>query len=204
MQDLCFDDNELLYDAVNRLGLLDNSGSEGFFNSRLMRIAKMVNAACDEGRYDYTYSKILEATKDNSIGVLLEDEELLKSYNRYLKTFEETYDDFKRKHQEYRDINLITYEFTGKMKVSSIADICERYRKPYIYLGYHEGLLGFCSIFHDFDVRELARLYGGNGPHPRIAGGRTSKEFREIVEQIRRFLKSKKTQKRIDYFTGRS
>jgi len=79
---------------------------------------------------------------------------------------------------------VIAYKHYEKARTSLIAEICELDRKPLIYFGYYDGLLGFCSLFYDFDVRKLARLFNGSGPHPKIAGGKTRKSFEEVINLI--------------------
>lgn len=199
-QDLCFNDNKRLFEIIYRQGLIYDISYDALFGSKLMKIAKMINAACNEGKQEYAYASILEATKTNSLKLLLEDKELLEAYNRYIKLFDGIYNDFKRKCKVFQNIKLIVYEFTEDMKVSSISEICERDRRPFIFFGYHQGLLGFSSLFYDFDVRVLAKIFGGNGPHPKIAGARTKKKFQETVKEIYKFLWQKKVQKSLDEF----
>ena len=199
-QDICFNDNKQLFEIIYSQGLIHDISYEALFDSKLMKIAKMINAACNEGKQEYAYARILEATKNNSLKLLLEDKKLLEAYNRYIKGFNCIYNDFRRKCEVYQNIKLIVYEFTEDMKVSSISEICERDRRPLIFFGYHQGLLGFSSLFYDFDVRLLAKIFKGNGPHPKIAGARTKKRFQETVKEIYQFLWQKKTQKLLDAF----
>ena len=81
-------------------------------------------------------------------------------------------------------MNLIAYKHPKRARTSLIAEICEIDKRPLIYFGYYEGLLGFASLFYNYDVRELAGLFNGSGPHPKIAGGKTKKSFDNVINLI--------------------
>ena len=191
VQDLCYYDNKFLFKTMNERGFSNILSYEDLFDSELMRCAKMINAASHNLGYDYVYSKILDASISNSIRTLLEDSRLISSYNTHIKELEELYDYFKKNHREYPDMNLIAYKHHERARTSLIAEICELDRKPSIYFGYYDGLLGFTSLFCNYDVRELGRLFNGGGPHPKIAGGRTKKSFNEVINLISEYFHPK-------------
>ncbi len=198
VQDLCYYDNKLLFKTMYKRGLSNISSYEDLFDSDLMRCAKMINATCHKVGPDYVYSKLLDASISNSFKILLEDDKMVNSYNVYVKELKKIHEYFSNNHREYPDMNLIAYKHPKRARTSLIAEICEIDKRPSIYFGYYEGLLGFASLFYDFDVRELARLFNGSGPHPKIAGGKTKKSFDEVINLISEHFHPK--QKSLDDF----
>jgi len=191
VQDYCYRDNTSLFKTMYELGLSNISSYEDIFDSELMKCAKMINAACRDVGYEYVYSKTLNASISDSFKTLLKDDKMLNSYSRYMKELTTIYDRFRKTSHEYSEMNLIAYRHNERARTSLIAEICEMDRRPLIYFGYYEGMLGFSSLFLDYDVRKLARLFNGGGPHPKIAGGKTKKSFNEIIDSISEYLHPK-------------
>lgn len=195
VQDYCIDDNAILFRTLMENGWITKISFDSLFDSKLMKIAKMINATISQQRQEYVYNKILEASITNNWNVLLKDKELKKHYKHHLNLLKTVQKDFTRKRRIFEDVRLVSYEFADNVEDASlISDLCEKERDPYVHFGYKNGLLSFRSLFIDYDVRKLAELFGGSGPHPKVAGGKTKKGFNETVKRVYRFMSGKERQ----------
>lgn len=68
-----------------------------------------------------------------------------------------------------------------------------------IYVEYDKGRLFFRNYFGDEDIRNLAKLFGGNGAHARAGGAYTRRSFEQVVKTIERFYTQSKQQKLLNF-----
>ena len=196
-QDYCIEDNYILFQELKRYGYLEDKNLEHLINSKIMKLAKMINAAIREGKGDYTYNKLFYASLKNDPAILDNDNIFNESYNDFIKNLENVYKEFNEKKIEKDP--FIFFNLNGR-PIYYITYISELEKKSKIYVGYSNGLLGFRSLFYNYDVRTLAKYYNGGGPHPKIAGGKTKKKFEEFIRDVYNIYSKESKQKRLDIF----
>lgn len=199
LQDYCIEGSELLFKTVMRAGLVNNIGFGPLLSSELMKVAKIIVVNCKYGNPEYVYDRLMEATLTNDIDSLLDDNKLLLEYNKYRSTFQSVYQDYLICRKVFPAVNLVAYDLRG-VDILFFSEIGEKERSKNIYVGYSNGLLTFRSLFYDYDVRLLAKLFNGGGPHPRAAGARTTTDYNQAIEKIFQYLKFQKEQVSITNF----
>ena len=197
VQDYCIEDNQALFNECFKRKIVTSSSLEQLLDSRLMRIAKSINAAIRNGGPEHVYDLIFKSGLENSLDVIEANGFLKQSYNKYLIRLNQLYKTFEEKKITTTDLTF--FDLRGE-SISYISDICERERNGKIYVGYSEGLLAFRSLFFDYDVRELAKPFGGGGAHPKVAGARTKKSFRKVVSQVSENLRAAREQTTLNDF----
>lgn len=206
IQDYCIDDNKELMEELINKGYIKKMDLESTLESELLKLAKMINSAIHMFSANKIYQILFQAAKENNIEKLQKNDKLIKA----LKTYENKFDEV-RKHIE-KDEKIISinnkqmmlkfYNLRGN-DISVISYLCEIEREKAVYIGYRNGLMVFRSLFYNYDVRELAKLFGGGGPHRRVAGAKTRKSFEEMVKEILNYLKKGKSQKTLSEFMYR-
>lgn len=199
LQDYCVEDNKLLFKMVMQSGLVKDIDFESLLSSELMRIAKIINANCRSGHAEYVYDRLLKASVSNDLRLFLNDDKLLLEYESYLSEFQSVYEDYLSHKTVVPSVNLIAYDLHGE-GILFFSGICEKEKSKSACVGYSNGLLTFRSLFCDTDVRLLAKLFGGGGPHSRAAGAKTTKSFEQSVQTISQYLQSEKEQVSITRF----
>lgn len=197
VQDYCIEDNELLFQTLEKFGFINTMNFEKLIDSELMRIAKMINATIRAGQVEYAYQKIFDAGLENRIDILKTDRVLVENYKIQEKNLEKICNKFKKMKKVFDKLVFFNLEGNPIQYISYIAEI-DRDKK--IYVGYSKGLLGFRSLFYNYDVRRLGKLFNGGGPHPRVAGGKTTKSFDETIKIIIEYINSEKSQKSLNDF----
>lgn len=197
IQDYCIDDNKLLFRKLKEMGYISELDFRLLINSRLMKIAKLINIGISNVGPREIYDKIFSAAEKNNIYFLERDKVLLEVWSDYTRRFKDIY--LRYKNERIIKNNLIAFNLKNE-PIFLISEICEREKEEKIYMGYSKGLLGFRALFYNYDVRRLAILFNGGGPHPKVAGGKTTKSFEEVVSIITRYLLSEKSQKSLGDF----
>lgn len=199
LQDYCLEDNQELFKTVMNSGMIKSIDFEYLLGSDLMAIAKTINVNCKSGRTEHVYERLLDSIISNNSKILLNDYRLLQGYENYLSHFESVYQDYLDNKINIYSSHLIGYDMRGT-DLMFFSGICEKERSKNVYMGYSNGVVTFRSLFFDYDVRILAKIFGGGGPHPEAAGARTTDSFNQVVEKLSKSIRSKKEQASIKNF----
>jgi len=192
IQDYCIEDNKELFKTLKDYGYIDSLTLEYLIDSELMKIAKMINASIRAGYKDYVYQKIFDACLNNKIEILENDTIIIENYEAQERKINLIYERFKKEKITHNNLNFFDLKDSP---ISYISYIAERDKERKIYVGYSNGLIGFRSLFYEFDVRKLAKLFNGSGPHPKVADGKTKKSFEEVVKIVSNYFSQKSLDK---------
>ncbi len=201
IQDYCIEDNKELMEELVRREYIKKISLESALDSELLKHAKTIDSAVNLFSVNETYQIFFQAARENDIKKLQTNEKFVKAFEIYKNKLNEVYRqiDESKKINEIGGIKVKFYDLKGN-DISMISDFCEMEREKAIYVGYSNGLLGFRSLFYDYDVRKLAKVFGGGGPHRRVGGAKTSKLFNEIVKEVSNYLRREKSQRMLDEF----
>ncbi|RLG17809.1 hypothetical protein DRN62_00245 [Nanoarchaeota archaeon] len=199
IQDYCIEDNKELMKELAKRHYIRETTLASTLDSKLLEIAKAINSASRLYPVNTVYQIIFQAAARNDVKMLETNEKLVKALESYRKKLEGLYDQIKKKEISVGSLKVKFYDLKGN-NISLISEICEKERENAIYVGYSNGLLGFRSLFYEYDVRELAKLFNGGGPHPRVGGARTGKTFEEVINEVVNHLKGRKSQRTLNEF----
>jgi len=196
IQDYCIEDNKELMEELKKNGYIEEINLASALNSKLIQIAKVINSSYFS--INIIYQMLFQAAYINDPEKLLTNERFIKALEIYRSKLNKIYEEIKKEEKIFQigDIKVKIYDLKGK-PIQVISDICEIEREDAIYIGYSKGLLGFRSLFYPYDVRKLARLFGGGGPHPRVAGAQTNKYLDKVIEEVIHYIESNAPRKNI-------
>jgi len=199
IQDYCIEDNKELMEELKKRGYIEEINLASALNSKLIQIAKVINSSYFS--INTIYQMLFQAAYINDPEKLITDRRFIKALEIYRSKLNNVYEEIKKEEKiiQVGDIKLKIYDLKGK-PIQLISDICEIEKEDAIYIGYSNGLLSFRSLFYPYDVRKLARLFGGGGPHPRVGGAQTNKSLDDIIKEIIHYLEGNISRKTLDEF----
>jgi len=199
IQDYCIEDNKELMEELRKRGYIEEVNLVSALNSKLLQIAKVINSSYFST--NTIYQMLFQAAYINNPEKLITDRRFIKALEIYRSKLNKIYEEIKKEEKIIwvGDIKLKIYDLKGK-PIQLISDICEIEKEDAIYIGYSNGLLGFRSLFYPYDVRKLARLFEGGGPHPRVGGAQTNKSLDNIIKEIIHYLEDNISRKTLDEF----
>jgi len=184
---------------LRKRGYIEEVNLVSALNSKLIQIAKVINSSYFS--INTIYQMLFQAAYINNPEKLITDRRFIKALEIYRSKLNKIYEEIKKEEKIIwvGDIKLKIYDLKGK-PIQLISDICEIEKEDAIYIGYSNGLLGFRSLFYPYDVRKLARLFEGGGPHPRVGGAQTNKSLDNIIKEIIHYLEDNISRKTLDEF----
>ena len=192
-QDYCLEDSVEMFDLIREMGLIDRFDLESVITSKLMSLAKIVRASIALTGPEYTYNSLLDACLANNINKLLnQDNKLSFALEKYQEELSRIEDFLKDKYNVYSRNGLkIKFCDLYFSSINFVSDICERERDRAVYVAYKDGKVSFRALFAPFDVRLLAKFFGGGGANSRAAGAKTSLSYNEMIQRALGFLEQR-------------
>lgn len=184
--DLAVEDVKDLFEFVKSQHpeLIKNTDLEGIYFSKIFEIAQIILMSFNTPEELFW---LLKSSIKNDMGY----KEIYKSkfYEKFVEKKEKISSwlekgDFKKR--EYKNFVLIdtsNLEYSGSYSV--FLNLKTKDKK--IYIEYDNGRLFFRSYFGDEDIRNIAKIFNGGGPHSRSGGAYTRKTFEDVYKQIKKY-----------------
>jgi oligoribonuclease NrnB/cAMP/cGMP phosphodiesterase (DHH superfamily) len=184
-QDYCLEGNREMFEFIREANLLDDFTLTSLLNSRIMILAKVVRASIRKLGVQFVYDHFLKACIDNDFYSLLNHPKMRSAYDEYRKQFLSVYKTVASKSSTFVRCGVtLKFYVLDRENINMISDICELEKERAVYIAYGKGKVSFRSLFTDYDVRQLAKCFGGGGANPRAAGARTKLNYTEFIQRV--------------------
>ncbi|MEM4461087.1 MAG: hypothetical protein QXY70_03045 [Nanopusillaceae archaeon] len=190
IQDYCIEDNYEMFKIIKGSGLIESLELKSMVDSKLMSLAKLIRASIARINPQYVYNSLLNACMINNFQILYNDDKLQKAYTDFQREFITASKYFKTRANIFvqNKIKLKFYDMKA-FNITLISDLCEKEKEEAVYIAYKNGRLSLRALFIKYDVRPLARLFGGSGPNPRAAGAKTKDSYNVVIQKMLEYLK---------------
>lgn len=190
-QDYCLEDNIEMFKIIQEIDLIEKLDINSLLESRIMFLAKMIRASIQNDA-QYAYDSLFNASLENNVEKLFENPTLKNSYEFFSKKFNDSSEFLKNTAVLLKEKNVNIKILNMKnLPINFVSDLCEKEKENVVYVAYQNGRLSFRTLFTNFDVRVLAKHFGGGGPNRRAAGANSKKSFEQIVKEISSILQQR-------------
>ena len=191
-QDYCLEDNLELFTILMEKGLISDLDLKSLIKSKIMAMAKVARASILIAGEQYTYDCLLNACIQNNPDLLFDQLNARNAFAEYTQEFDLKYSSLSTSPEVHmrRGIKVKFYDLSSS-RIAFLGDLCEKEEDKAVYVAYKRGKLSFRALFLPYDVRGLAKYFGGGGANPRAAGARTNLSYKNTIKLVLNFFEQR-------------